>query len=89
MKDVCGLTENDNSFLGFPDKMKKVVVEYFATYQQKKNVQLDSEGLAVAFLSSVFGLCMNYFIVKAISTKIPFEETLELLVDGFSILPKK
>ncbi|WP_230742649.1 TetR/AcrR family transcriptional regulator [Methanooceanicella nereidis] len=83
MKDIDGLSENDDSFMSFPENLRNILIKYFDEYNRKNNGTNDPKLLAATFLSFLFGLNMNYFIVNAFTTDIGYEEVSSLFIEMF------
>lgn len=83
MKDINGLSENDDSFMNYPESLKKVLVSYFTEYSRKNRGNINPELLATVFLSYLIGLGMNNFVINAFKTETSYEEASKEFIDMF------
>jgi TetR/AcrR family transcriptional repressor of mexJK operon len=84
MKDINGLTEDNNNIIEFPQQVKDLLRNYFDELAKKKNVEVDSKLLAIGFLSALFGFLMNHYIINAFSSDISIESVIESYVQMFA-----
>jgi len=80
MKDVHGLSDNDDTFLNFPEKIKSLLTAYLTEYKRRNGARWSEELLAVTFLTTLFGLLMNFFVVKAFDTDVTYDEASSNLI---------
>ena len=81
MKDIKDLTGGTEGFLNVPNKLKGLLEGYFAEYCERHKRVGNAEILAVGFLSSLFGLAMNYFVVKAFETDTTYDDVAAHIVE--------
>ena len=89
MKDIKDLTGGTDGFLNFPNRLKDLLKGYFAEYCKRYNRVGDAELLAVGFLSSLFGLAMNYFVVKAFETDTTYDDVAAQVVELYALGMRK
>lgn len=83
MKDINGLSDDDDSFMSFPENLYRILVKYFEEYICRNNLTNDPYLLATVFLSSLLGLNMNYYILNAFRTEVSYDEASGTFIDMF------
>ncbi len=76
-----GMTEQRRTITLLPNMIKNQMVEYLvANHQMSKT---EAERYSISFMSSVHGLCMNYYFTKTFSFDSTFEDYFDLIVGRF------
>ena len=84
MKDIKDLSGGTEGFLNVPNRLKALLEGYFAEHCMQHNQAGRAELLAVGFLSSLFGLAMNYFVVKAFETDATYDAVAAHVVELYA-----
>ncbi len=76
-----GMTEQRKTITLLPNMIKNQMVDYLVSIHRMS--KRDAEQYSISFMSSVHGLCMNYYFTKTFSFESGFEEYFKLIVDRF------
>ena len=76
-----GMTEQRQNITLLPNMIKNQMVDYLVSSHQM-NITA-AERYSISFMSSIHGLCMNYYFTKTFSFDSSFEDYFKLIIDRF------